>query len=88
MKKAGVIGGSGFIESEIISMLLYKNYDVKVSTSDISKIENFQHLMELDHSEHLHVCEINSEIKSDLKQFTKDCDFVIFTNPLDIPIKK
>lgn len=84
MKKVGVIGGLGFIESEIISLLLQKQFDVKVSTEDISKKENYQHLMELDHAEHLHVCEINSTTKSDIQQFSKDCDYVIFINSSDI----
>ncbi|WP_456439704.1 hypothetical protein [Psychroserpens sp.] len=84
MKKAGVIGGSGFIESEIISLLLNTNFDVKVSTIDISKKENFEHLMELNHSENLYVCEIDSEHKSAIHNFTKDCDVVIFMNPSDI----
>lgn len=84
MKKVGVIGGSGYIEIEIISLLLNAQFDVKVSTEDISRKENYQHLMELDHSEHLHVCEVNSTTNSDLQQFTKDCDFVVFINPSDI----
>jgi malate/lactate dehydrogenase len=84
MKKAGVIGGSGFIESDIISLLLHKQFDVKVSTEDISKKENYQHLMELEHAEHLYVCEITSNSQSDIQQFTKDCDFVVFVNPSDI----
>ena len=84
MKKAGIIGGSGFIESDIVSLLLSKQYDVKVSTSNINKMENYQHLMELNHSEHLHVCEIDINTKSDLEQFTKDCDFIVFVNPGDV----
>lgn len=84
MKKAGIIGGSGFIESDVISLLLTTHYDVKVSTSDISKKENYQHLMELAGSENLHVCEINITKPTALHNFTKDCDFVIFMNPLDI----
>lgn len=84
MKKAGVIGGSGFIESDVISLLLNTNFDVKVSTIDISKKENYEHLMGLEHSENLYVCEIDSENKSALHSFTKDCDLVIFINPTDI----
>ncbi len=84
MKKAGIIGGLGFIESDIISLLLNKNFDVKVSTIDISKKENYEHLMELNHSENLYVCEIDSTQKSALHKFTKDCDIVIFINPSDI----
>ena len=84
MKKAGIIGGSGFIESDVISLFLNTNYDVKVSTTDISKKENYEHLMELKHSENLYVCEIDSEKESALHNFTKDCDLVIFINPTDI----
>ncbi|WP_323788548.1 hypothetical protein [Psychroserpens sp.] len=84
MKKAGVIGGSGFIESEIISLLLDTSYDVKVSTIDISKKENYEHLMELEHSENLYVCEIDFERESALQNFTKDCDLVIFIDPSGI----
>jgi len=84
MKKVGVIGGSGFIKSDFISLLLNTNFDVKVSTIDITKKEHFEHLMELNHSENLYVCEIDSEQKSALQNFTKDCDLVIFLNPTDI----
>lgn len=84
MKKAGVIGGSGFIESEVISLLLNTNYDVKVSTIDILKKENYEHLMDLNFSENLYVCEIDSEEKSALHNFTKDCDIVIFINPSEM----
>ena len=86
MKKAGIIGGSGFIESDIISLLLNTNFDVKVSTIDISKNENYEHLMELDHSENLYVCEIDPEQKSTLQNFIKDCDLIIFINPSDMKI--
>lgn len=84
MKKAGIIGGKGFIESEIISLFLQKHFEVKVSTSDITKTENYQHLMELDHSEHLHVCEVNHKTKSELEHFTKDCDYIVYIDPLDL----
>lgn len=84
MRKAGVIGGSGFIESDVISLLLLNNFDVKVSTIDISIKGNYEHLMELEHSEHLYVCEIDSKQKAALSNFTKDCDLVIFMNPSDI----
>lgn len=84
MKKAGVIGGSGFIESDVISLLLLKNFDVKVSTIDISIKENYEHLMNLDHSENLYVCEVDSKQKSAINNFIKDCDIVIFMNPSEI----
>jgi len=80
MKKVGIIGGCGFIESDIVSLFLNNRFDVKVSTIDISKKENYQHLMELQHIDNLYVCELNSTIKTDMDDFTKDCDYVIFTN--------
>ena len=80
MKKIGIIGGSGFIDSDVISLFLKNLYDVKVSIDDISQKENYQHLMELQHSDNLYVCELNPQIKSDLNDFTKDCDYVLFMN--------
>ncbi|MEZ4802357.1 MAG: hypothetical protein R2797_06255 [Gelidibacter sp.] len=50
MKKVGIIGDSGHIESDIVSLFLENIFDVKVSTIDISKKENYQQLMELHHS--------------------------------------
>ena len=78
MKKAGIIGGSGFIESDIIIPLLNYHFNIKISTSDITKKENFQHLMELDHADNLYVCELDESNKSEMNHFTKDCDYVIF----------
>ncbi len=86
MKKAGVIGGSGFIESDVIALLLQIHYDVKVSTSDISQNKNYQHLMELEGSENLHVCELDISSKSDLNSFIKDCDLIIYMRPSDLTI--
>ena len=84
MKKAGIIGGSGYIESDIISLFLNQNFNVKISTLDISKKENYNHLMELEHAENLYVCELDTSTKSALTNFTKDCDVVIFINPSDL----
>lgn len=84
MKKVGVIGGYGFIESDIISLFLNQNFDVKISTADITLKENYQHLMELKHSQNLYVCEIDISIKSSLHNFIKDCDVILYINPSDI----
>ncbi|MEO6347788.1 MAG: NAD-dependent epimerase/dehydratase family protein [Aquaticitalea sp.] len=77
MKKVGIIGGSGFIGSHITKRFLENGFEVKVSATDISKQEKYQHLMELDHSDHLYISELNVENKSQLKEFVKDCDIVI-----------
>ena len=84
MKKVGIIGGSGFIDSDVISLFLKNLFDVKVSIDDISKKENYQHLMELQHSDNLYVCELGPDIKSDLNDFAKDCDYVVFLNPSEL----
>ncbi len=80
MKKVGIIGGSGFIGSDIVSLFLNNFFDVKVSTIDITKKENYEHLMELDHADNLYVCELDQENEFEMTIFIKDCDFVLFTD--------
>lgn len=77
MKKVGIIGGSGFIGSHITKQFLDDDFEVKVSSTDISKQEKYQHLMELEHADHLYISELNVEDKAQLKEFVKDCDIVI-----------
>lgn len=77
MKKVGIIGGSGFIGSHITKRFLENGFEVKVSSTDISKQEKYNHLMELDHSDHLYISELNVENKTQLKDFVKDCDIVV-----------
>lgn len=84
MKKVGIIGGSGYINSDIISLFLNNDFDVKVSTIDITKKENYQHLMELGHAENLYVCELDDKNAYEMKVFTTDCDYVIFTDQLNL----
>nr|WP_228122761.1 NAD-dependent epimerase/dehydratase family protein [Oceanihabitans sp. IOP_32] len=45
MKKVGIIGGSGFIGSHITKIFLENGFEVKVSTTDISNENKYQHLM-------------------------------------------
>ena len=84
MKIVGIIGGSGYIDDNVVSLFLNQKFDVKISTLDIKKKENYHHLMELEHAENLHVCELDTSIKSELKNFTKDCDVVRFIDPTNI----
>ncbi len=77
MKKVGIIGGSGFIGSHITQRFLENGFEVKVSATNISKQEKYEHLMELNHSDHLYISELNVENKAQLKEFVKDCDIVI-----------
>lgn len=77
MKKVGIIGGSGFIGSHITKRFLDNGFEVKVSAIDISKQKKYEHLMELNHSDHLYISELNVENKPQLREFVKDCDIVV-----------
>ncbi len=77
MKKVGIIGGSGFIGSYITKQFLDNNFEVKVSATDISKNEKYQHLMALDNADRLYISELDVTDKSALKDFVKDCDIAI-----------
>jgi nucleoside-diphosphate-sugar epimerase len=77
MKKVGVIGGSGFIGSYITKQFLDNGFEVKVSATDLSKEEKYQHLKQLDNADRLTITELNVENKAQLKTFVDDCDIVI-----------
>ncbi|RXR28889.1 NAD-dependent epimerase/dehydratase family protein [Flavobacterium piscinae] len=77
MKKVGIIGGSGFIGSYITKQFLDNGFEVKVSTTDISKEEKYRHLMNLNNTDHLYIEELNVENKAQLKEFVSECDIVI-----------
>lgn len=77
MKKVGILGGSGFIGSYITKTFLENGYEVKVSSTDISKKEKYQHLIELGYSEHLHISEVNVENKPALTEFVKECEIIV-----------
>ncbi len=77
MKKVGIIGGSGFIGSHVTKLFLDHGFDVKVSTTDISREDKYQHLMQLKHTEKLKICEMNVENKKTLEDFVSNCDIVI-----------
>jgi dihydroflavonol-4-reductase len=77
MKKVGIIGGAGFIGSHITKRFLETGFDVKVSTTNISKQEKFKHLMELNHTDYLHISELNIEDKKQIEEFVKDCDVIV-----------
>ncbi|WP_166965545.1 NAD-dependent epimerase/dehydratase family protein [Yeosuana marina] len=88
MKKVGIIGGSGFIGSHITKEFLNNGFEAKVSATDITKEEKYQHLMEFDQSDHLYISELNVEDKSALREFVKDCDIVIHGGtPFQLDVK-
>ncbi|MDO9274484.1 MAG: NAD-dependent epimerase/dehydratase family protein [Lutibacter sp.] len=88
MKKVGIIGGSGFIGSYITKLFLENRYEVKVSVTDISKEEKFQHLRKLKNSNRLEIKELDVTNKVLLKSFIKDCDIVIHGGtPFQLDVK-
>lgn len=77
MKKVGIIGGSGFIGSYNTQKFLNEGYKVKVSTTDLSKKEKYQHLLRFKLAENLEVVQLDVENKSELIDFLRDCEIVI-----------
>lgn len=59
MKKVGIIGGAGFIGSYNTRKFLEEGYPVKVSVTDRSKKEKYQHLMALPNSNKLEIVELD-----------------------------
>lgn len=77
MKKVGIIGGSGFIGSYNTKKFLEEGFKVRVSATDISKTDKYQHLKELPNAEHLEIVPLNVENKGQLKAFVQGCDIVV-----------
>lgn len=77
MKTVGIIGGSGFIGSHITKKFLQEGYNVKVSATDISKTEKYDHLNELPNAENLEIFPLKVENKNQLIEFTKGCEIVV-----------
>lgn len=77
MKKVGIIGGSGYIGSYTTKIFLDHGFKVKVSTTDITRKDKYQHLMKLNNAENLYISELNVEDKTALLDFVSDCELVI-----------
>jgi dihydroflavonol-4-reductase len=88
MQKVGIIGGSGFIGSYNTQKFLNEGYKVKVSTTDLSKKEKYEHLLRLKNAENLEIAQLDVENKSELMDFLKDCDLVIHGGtPFQLDVK-
>ena len=88
MKKVGIIGGSGFIGSYNTQKFLNEGYKVKVSTTDLSKKEKYEHLLSLKNAENLEIAQLDVENKQELMDFLKDCDIVIHGGtPFQLDVK-
>lgn len=77
MNKVGIVGGAGFIGSHITKIFLNEGFDVKVSTRNISNKSKYQHLMNFEHSDKLHICELDITKKISILDFVKNCDIII-----------
>lgn len=77
MKKVGIIGGSGFIGSYNTKKFLEEGYQVKVSATDLSKKEKYEHLKSLPHSENLELAKLDVENKEELEAFLEGCQIVV-----------
>ena len=88
MKKVGIIGGSGFIGSYNTRKFLNEGYTVKVSTTDISEKEKYQHLLNLKNADNLEIAQLDVENKAELIDFLKDCEIVIHGGtPFQLEVK-
>lgn len=88
MKTVGIIGGSGFIGSHITKKFLEKEYNVKVSVTDIKKSEKYKHLFNLENSDNLNISALKVEDLEVLKDFISDCEIVIHGGtPFQLDVK-
>ena len=88
MKTVGIIGGSGFIGSYVTRQFLNNGFKVKVSTTDLSKKEKYQHLHKLYNADQLTIKELNVENKAQLEDFAKDCEILVHSGtPFQLDFK-
>lgn len=77
MKKAGIIGGAGFIGSYITQVFLENGFEVRVSATDPTKEEKYKHLSKLANADKMELAELNVENKDALKSFVTSCQIVV-----------
>lgn len=77
MKTVGIIGGSGFIGSHTTKKFLEEGFKVRVSATDISKPEKYDHLKSLTNAEHLEIVPLKVENKNQIKEFVNGCDILV-----------
>ena len=77
MKTVGIVGGSGFIGSFVTQKFLREHYKVRVSATDISKQEKYQHLRGLENAANLEIVPVNVLDRASLQSFINGCDIVV-----------
>ena len=88
MQTVGIIGASGFIGSHITKKFLENHYQVKASVTDIDKKGKYQHLIDLNYKDRLHIQQLHVEDEIELQKFVKDCDIVVHGGtPFQLDVK-
>lgn len=88
MKRVGIIGGAGFIGSYNTKKFLEEGYQVRVSATDISKKEKYDHLKGLPNSENLEIVQLNVENNSELEAFLEGCSIAVHGGtPFQLEVK-
>lgn len=84
MKTIAIIGNDLYIDSHVVQLFLNAEYYVKVAVKNIANKNQYAHLMDLEFNQNLHVSEIDQEEESAIKNFAKDCDYVLYCNKSEI----
>ncbi len=88
MKKVGIIGGAGFIGSHVTQQFLDNGFDVKVSTTDITKKGKYEHLKSLSNAENLQIEQLDVTERETLREFVKDCEILVHGGtPFQLEVK-
>ena len=88
MKTAGIIGGSGYIGSYVTKRFLEEGFTVKVSTRNIRKKKNYQHLEMLENAHNLGIYPVDVTDIASLRTFVDGCDIVVHGGtPFQLDVK-
>ena len=77
MEYVGITGGAGFIGSHITKKFLDAGFKVKVSVTNISKSDRYEHLFKLGNEDNLSIQALDVQNIEDLKDFSGDCDILV-----------
>lgn len=77
MQTVGVIGGCGFIGSQVTSRFLAAGARVRVSATDVTKPEKYSHLRALPGADRLEVVPLNVTDRAALQAFLQGCDVAV-----------
>ncbi len=77
MKHIGITGGAGFIGSHITKRFLDEGHKVKVSVTNISKSNKYEHLFDLGNEDRLSIKDLDVQDMESLRSFSRDCDIII-----------